>query len=77
MFEVDDGGHEQKPNSRSGEQCSISIGFLDATINPSRKFLAMLDKYDTFKTVLKTGASILVSLESGFRVSAFGYVDAK
>ncbi|MCH2287100.1 MAG: hypothetical protein MK481_06570 [SAR324 cluster bacterium] len=52
MLEVNDGMHEQKPNSGTDEQYYLSIRVLDATVSPRRKFLAMLDKYDTFKTVL-------------------------
>tara|TARA_B100001013_G_scaffold65287_1_gene34097 strand:+ start:437 stop:595 length:159 start_codon:yes stop_codon:yes gene_type:complete len=52
MLEVNDGMHEQKPNSGNDEQYYHSIRVLDATVSPRRKFLAMLDKYDTFKTVL-------------------------
>ena len=60
MLEVNDGMHEQKPNSGTDEQYYLYIRVFDATVSPRRKFLAMLDKYDTFKTVLRTGASILV-----------------
>ena len=52
MLEVGDGWPEQKPNSLTGEQCSLSSGVLDTTENHGRKFLAMLDIYETFKTVL-------------------------
>ena len=60
MLEVDEGGHEQKQNYGSDVQFCFSSGVLDATVSPSRKFLAMLDKYDSFKTVLWSDASILV-----------------
>ena len=52
MLEVNDGMHEQKPNSGTDEQYYLFIRVLDATVSPRRKFLAMLDKYNTFKTVL-------------------------
>jgi len=52
MLVVNDGMHKQKPNSGTDDQYYISIRVLEATVSPRRKFLAMLDKYDTFNTVL-------------------------